>query len=528
MEYICQNRKNFIELLEKRSRGLIDGYRQNIAVIGDELVGKTTLITRFLQRLDNNRLIPVYLEARPESVSSFARRFMAVLLYSFLVNSQIPLKEDLEFLILKSEKYIPQTTQQIKNILTALNKRKKNNIFSELLALPETIYQETNKSCIVIFDEFQNLEKLEQAGIYREWSKTLIAQKNTMYVIVSSQKFKTKTILSKDLSLLFGNFEVANIEPFTIKATEEYLQKYLGDLNLPKGLKDFIIHFTGGFPFYLNLLTEEINKSPNLPIGDILEKLLFEPAGILNQKFSVFIKRFIDLAASKDYLDIINLIASGHNKIKDISHLLKKPAADLNKRAAFLLENDIVSRNADFLKLNDRVFGFWMSYVYHQKQSSLVYDLDSQRNRFKENTELIINKFLQQSDKPVLERISELLKHFEDETIQIDKKKIKLNHFREIKSLELSNSGIKEYLLGRSNQGIWIVAFKNESLTENDITDFSRECRKYRSKLEKKIIVTHHDIDANARLRALDEKIWAMDLNGLNQIFDLFDMPRVI
>ena len=33
-------------------------------------------------------------------------------------------------------------------------------------------------------------------------------------VIVSSMKFKTKTILAKHLSLLFGNFETVAVDPF--------------------------------------------------------------------------------------------------------------------------------------------------------------------------------------------------------------------------------------------------------------------------------------------------------------------------
>jgi len=36
------------------------------------------------------------------------------------------------------------------------------------------------------------------------------------------------------------------------------------------------------------------------------------------------------------------------------------------------------------------------------------------------------------------------------------------------------------------------------------------------------------DIDTNTRLRALEEKIWAWDVNSLNQLLDLYSRPRVI
>lgn len=520
--------EHHIQTIEKRVLGLLEGYRQNIAIVGDELVGKTTLVTTFLERFSDNRLVMVYLESRPEPIASFARRFIGVLLYNFLSNSAQPLKEDLEFLVSKSEKYIPRTVAEIRSILAALEKRKKTNIFTDLLTLCDTLHQETQKSCVVIFDEFLNLEKMGVGTIYRDWSKVLISQKNTMYIIISSQKFKTKTILSKDLSLLFGNFEIIGVEPFNIKTAESYLDQRLGQTSTTPQVKDFLVHFTGGLPFYLELITEELVKSAPAGLTDILVNLLYDSSGALNQRFSVYVKRYADLAASKEYLDILHHLACGHNKIKDLAHLIKKPVKELNKRVSLLLETDVVSRNADFLKINDRVFGFWLRFVYQEKNRSLTFDPRNQKARLEEKIGAMVQEFLAQAKKPVLERVEELLRHFEDETIQIEKKKIKLTRFREIKPLELETPNIRDGLLGRSNEGTWIIAFKNDSLTENDITEFSRECRKYRNRLEKKIIVTFRDIDANTRLRALDEKIWAMDMNSLNQIFDLFFMPRVI
>jgi hypothetical protein len=72
------------------------------------------------------------------------------------------------------------------------------------------------------------------------------------------------------------------------------------------------------------------------------------------------------------------------------------------------------------------------------------------------------------------------------------------------------------------------MAFKQDCLTEDDIAEFAKECKKYRHKLQKKIIIGFRDIEANARLRALEEKILTWDINNLNQILDLYSKPRVI
>lgn len=521
-------RQSYTDILNKRAIGLKDNYRQNIAIIGDEASGKTSIVFNFLSKFSDNRIIALYLEVRPEAFSSFAKRFMGVLLYNFLLNSGMPLKEDLDFLIKKSSRFIPKTAEKMSQVLSAIERRKKNNVFTDLLSLCELFHLETGKSCVVILDEFHNLESLGINNLYTQWSKLLISQKNTMYIIISSLKFKTRAILSKDLSLLFGNFEVINVEPFDIGESGEYLLNALPKGALSNAHRDFIIHFTGGYPFYLEVIADAVNSCPMRDFPEILEGLLFDSSGALNQRFSNYIKRFPDPGLANDYISVLYLIASGRNKVRDIAHILRIQKKDLALRLGRLLELDAITRSGDFLKINDRVFGFWLKFVYQEKLSSLTFDAKHQKEKFRESIAGMISEFELNSLKTVPERLSELLQLFGDETMQVERKRIKLSHFREIKPLEINNSNIKCALLGRSNDSLWIMAFKHDLLTEEDIAEFSRECKKYRHKLQRKIIITFKDIEANTRLRALEEKIWAWDINRLNQMFDLYSKPWVI
>jgi hypothetical protein len=72
------------------------------------------------------------------------------------------------------------------------------------------------------------------------------------------------------------------------------------------------------------------------------------------------------------------------------------------------------------------------------------------------------------------------------------------------------------------------LAFKDDFITEEDVLDFSHECKKYRYKQQRKIIVALGDADSNARLRAMNDKIWTWDLNNLNRLMDLYSRPRII
>jgi len=527
------DRKNYIQILEKRVSSLKEGYRQNIAIIGDENVGKTSIISKFLANFYDPRIITVYLEVRPEPLEGFARRFIGVLLYNFLVNSGLPLKEDLDYLVDKSSRYIPKTCARINFILNELSRRKKINIVTELFNLSELINQETGKFTVLFLDEFHNLEDIGVKNLYREWSKLLIVQKNTLYCLASSRMFKTRVILSKQLSLLFGNFEIITIEPFDIHTSGRYLDQHVSALKLNSQLKDFVINFTGGYPLYLELIADALSKTPEVGrvevnLADTLEDLLFNTSGILNQRFSNYIKRFLDVGASNDYISIFYLIASGRNRIKDIGHILHKQKKDLATRINHLLELDAITRSGDFLKVSDRLFAYWMRFVYQEKMRSLSFDAKNQKEKFRDNIQELIQEFAKQSIKPLANRVGELLQLFEDDLVQLERKKIRLHHFREIKPLVFGQRFLKDGLLGRSSDALWIMAINSDALTEQDITEFAKECKRYHHKSQRKIMVTLKEVEPNARLRALEEKIWTWDLNSLNQMLDLFSKPRVI
>jgi len=340
-------------------------------------------------------------------------------------------------------------------------------------------------------------------------------------------KYAARLSLSKNLSLLFGNFEIVNVEPFDIRTSEEYLSRELKDIHLNPALKNFLVNFTGGYPFYLSVISQSLLTSQK-DLIDILMDILFESSGILNQRFSNYLKCFLDIPYSKEYLTILYLISSGHNRLKDIAHLMHKPKTEILSRVNHLLELDTINRSGDFLTINDRVFGYWLMFVYENKSHSLTFNAQNQKNVFRHNLQKMLDDFLSISQRTITERTAELMHLFQDDMIQLEKKRLRLTHFREIKPLEFNSSSLKEGLIGRSSDSLWIIAFKNGLLTEECVSDFAKECKKYRNKLERKIIIAIQDIDDTAKLRAMEEKILTWDINKLNGLLDIFLKPRVI
>jgi hypothetical protein len=141
----------------------------------------------------------------------------------------------------------------------------------------------------------------------------------------------------------------------------------------------------------------------------------------------------------------------------------------------------------------------------------------------------MIREYAVHAERTVPDRLMDILRQFSDEMMQIERHKIRLNSFREVKHLEFESKHFREGLIGRSHECVWILAFKNGFLTDDDVAAFSKECKKYRHRDQRKIIVTLADeIDTNTRLRALEEKVLTWDIKNLNQVFDMFQKPAVI
>ena len=52
------DRRVYLDILNKRTKAIKDGYRQNIAIIGDKDIGKTSMVLHFLNQLDDPIILP--------------------------------------------------------------------------------------------------------------------------------------------------------------------------------------------------------------------------------------------------------------------------------------------------------------------------------------------------------------------------------------------------------------------------------------------------------------------------------------
>ncbi|MBL7130866.1 MAG: ATP-binding protein [Candidatus Omnitrophica bacterium] len=529
-------RDDYLNILEKRFRDLKDGFRHNLAITGEESIGKTSIIQHFLSRFCDPLILPVYVEIKPQtSLKQFVEKFIAVLLYNFLENSGLKRSEKLNRLIVQAKTFLPKTTKEMTEIINAPLKRS-SDLFIQLLGLCDSLTSETKKRCVIVFDEFQNLENLGIKNIYKQFSKMLMIQKDVLYILLSSEKFKAKRTLSSKLSLLFGNFEIVEIQPFEPNCAENFLQSFLINIKIKKELIDFLLQFSNSWPYYLKIIGDALRNYRKTELlsqkelAQILENLLFDASGILNLRFRNLLQ-YLE-KANFTYRDqrLLYLIACGKNRLKDIEVAWHKSRKAVVNKLNFLIEEDILTKNGDFYVFNDRIFKFWLRFVWYEGINGQALNLKNERKTFLDRIEEEITQFLLASRKPVIERTMQLLNLFGNEKAQIQSKNLRFKPFKEIKPLSFNHETLKEGILGRAQDSLWLIGIKQEEpLKEDDIAGFIGECRRLRYiKLQTRIIVTDCAIEPNVRLKALQEKICLWDIRQLNYIFDLYNRPRLL
>ena len=530
---------NILEVLEKRVSNFKEGYKQNIALIGKELSGKSLIIKQFLKEFKDEEILHIYLELKSGEFCYFARKFFGGLLYNFVKSKDLPVKDDLAYLIAVSQPLIPKTVQQIVKIESGLQKDKPTEAYRDMISLPEIFIKETGKFCLVIIDEFQRLDEMKISNPFQELGKKIISQKNSMFILTSSTESRAREIFSEDLSLLFGNFEIINVDSFDIKTGQAFIDYVLEPVIINQEYKNFIINFTGGNPFYLKLFCQELKRlikdefveGETLPmLVKCIQSLLFEEWGLLNSRFQNRIEGLINGKNSLIYLNILLAVAGGHRKIKEIMSCLHKNKKDISLKINRLMELNLISKNVNSYYLPDKIFNFWLRYVYQKKLTAVSQDPQDLELSFRKKTQELIGNFVQISEKDTSDRIVELFNLFTAETLQLDGHRYRFSSFREVKPIVFSDkdNNLLKGAMARSKDSLWFILLKEDRFVEEDVLLFLAECRKHRYYPQRRIIISLGETETNAKLRALKEKMWVWDIADLNTVLNLYDRPFIV
>lgn len=531
-------RTDVLDLLKKRVIDLKEGCRQNVALLGNQHVGKSAVLHKFLSNLDEEDVIAIYLDLENKDFNYFFKKFTGSLLYNFSRNHRLPLHDDLNLLLESTKEFIPQTVQVIRKIQKDFAHGKLSASFLGLLTLPEIFTNETGKFCILLLDEFQNLEEFGVPHVFQNLGKKIMTQKRCFYIVSSSFKGAAKKILSEKLSLLFGNFETIDIDTFDVQTSQQFVKHSLKDVKIGSQLCSFLTDFTGGHPLYLNLICRElINLSAihkqceiYLPLlSQAIENTIFDRWGVISRHLELVVNELCSGKGNRVTSSILISLANGKYKIDDIVQDAGVKKNQITQRITQLIELGVIAKNGNFHYLNDKLFKYWMKYVYQRRLRDVELAPDKQRQQFQEEFKAGVEDFNVTTRQDFSSRIIDLLYCFDNEALNLNGRKYKLPAFRDIISLKFRNESGKyvDVIKASTEDAVWFVVSKREHVGESDVNTILREIKRTESRSAKCLIVSLTDLDENTRLKALQERFWIWNEQELNTLVTLFDKPYI-
>jgi len=393
-------------------------------------------------------------------------------------------------------------------------------------------------NCIVILDEFHNISHYKLKRPYQTFGKFIMIQKNTMYIVSSSQKTLLKEILSEKLSLLFGNFEVVEINGFDSQTARAFLSDKVESKSISDNLQNYLIEVAQGNPFYLEVFikslvkkiasSDGIKKDEKECLLDTFSDLLFDSHGVLNQYFTSSVNFFLEKKSRKKFLPALISISKGNKTIKSIQRDLGRTDKELASKLEKLQGMDLVYNSGVFYDLSDKLFSYWLRNVYALKTQSMIDDMDLKYLEFKQLIENDYRSFMVFKKKNVEDVICDLFRSFGNEKVRVNMYDRKMPKFSEVECTNLSGNVLE--IRGKVKNNLWICRIKqNDIVDEQDITTLiDQKDYNKKSKIVRKICIPLKRIEHNAYLLAKEKNIWVWDLNQLNEILRVYNKFELV
>ena len=535
-DYNFFGRREILDILNKRVLGLKDGYRQNLALLGSRYVGKTALLGRFMLDFEDRDVIILYLDLESRDFGYFTRQFCKGLLYHFLKSQNLGFHEDLKLLCEACRSLIPATTKAVELIDALFKEGKSNDVYTALLNLPEVFFQETKKSLVLIFDEFQNLENFPVTDVFVDLGKRIMTQKNSLYIVTSSRQSEGQTILSQKLSLLFGNFEIIAVGPFDLATSQGLIDHNLEGIKIGLHLKNFITDFTGGFPLYINMLCQELicltaihqQKEIYAPmLTQAIENLVFNSWGVISRHFELTMSDLCRGKTSGSLCPLLIALSEGKHRVSDAAQYLNLKPSRVTQRINSLLEADIIEKNNSYYHIKDKLFQYWIKYVYQRRMKAIDLEPAKGRKSFKEEIGRCVNEFQLVARKDLSLRFTDLLHKFDEEVFDLSGRRYKLSSFKEVTQIKIGmgTGSFLDALLANSSEGQWLIVLKKDPVLEHDLSILTQEIKKLSPRPSRCVLVALSGLDESARVHALQEKWWIWNEGEVNTLMHLYDQP---
>ncbi len=528
-------RTDNLALLTKRIAGLKSGYRQNVALVGAQFIGKTSLLLRLLDAIDDPEVMPVYVQVRAESLQRFGTRFLGAVLHFHLKRQGIAPPDGFRELAEAAKQSAPRTAEAALRTERLLRKGREQ-AFAALFDILPVVSEETGCFCVVMLDEFQEMSSVRLKNPFDIFGQKIMTQKQVMYIVTSSTIQRGKQILGQDLSLLFGNFEVDTLQPFCDSASREFLDARLPPARLGDMEKRFLIAITGGHPFYLGCLIGRMRAaaagvgsgelSRDLVIDVLVDELGSAP-GLLYRVVHGGLGAVLNGPAKAPDLEIVLSLAGGSMKSSEVARSMNRTPGQTTRRLDRLAHTDLVTRRAKLYGVSDPLQKLWLHGVYRVRESCYGPSMEESREAFRNVLKEMLDAFSGDEARGVPERIRELFRQFGNEVFEIGGKSLRLPRFDLVEAGRVNGAELP-VVARAGKKRLWVADVQTGLVSEKEMQPIAERMGELDARVARKILVCLGGVEMDAKLIAQEAGLSLWSLDDVNFLLDLYGRCRIV
>ena len=340
----------------------------NTILISPRRMGKTSLVKKVIDTLDNPEIKVVYMDAYDcRSEYDFYNKFAASVIKQTSSKVDQWLENAKEFLVRVSPKisFSPDPTMDYS---VSFGITSETHSPEEILSLPELIGAKKNMHIVVCIDEFQQIGEFpDSLDVQKRLRSVWQHQRYASYCLFGSKKhLMTKLFQNKRMPFYqFG--EMMYLDKISTEDWVSYIQSRFKSRNKEIS-EDWcleICRITDNYSSYVQQLAWNVLAETDKSVGE--EEFKAAKEAMLAQCDALFVQQIQGLTTYQ--MNLLRAICNGVNnefmskKVMDTYNLGTKSNFSRIKNA--LIEKELIEERKDGLYLSDPIFKIWFNSNYN-------------------------------------------------------------------------------------------------------------------------------------------------------------------
>jgi hypothetical protein len=403
-------------------------------------------------------------------------------------------------------------------------------VFDLVFELAEELGEEQDFYCLLVFDEFQNMRTFGMPALEHRLRQHILRQKRLAVIVAGSSITAIDDMFRNRQNPLFGHFKVELIRPFSFAAARGFiLEKLGGKMLLNETQLAFLVQITGGYPYYLDVLTDELlvraptlRRASDSTLADTLLSSVFASNGLIYTYLAYLIEAAFQERGHKSYLNLLRTIAQGRHSVSEVAAALRLKKENISTPLRRLVDMGFLYRSEARYFFIDPLLELWIREVYPMEEEMHILGIRERYGFFKSQVEQMIDTYKQELGKGNEARIRELFVAFDGRATLRD---LRLPRFERVTTGMIDN---EEYdvIAWQQGQRVWIAEVKDTAVDVLVAKAFAEKLRTVAGyQIEEKVLIclAGYDSRVSSLVQAEQIHLWTLeDVNFLLRLHGKF------